>query len=67
MNIYLNNKPQEVQAPSVITDVLHSLNITSQKGIAIAINNTVVPRQDWDTYELKAEDNVTLIRATQGG
>jgi sulfur carrier protein len=67
MNIYVNNKMQEIQGQPKIADALASLNIVSQKGIAIAINNNVVPKAEWDTYELQHDDKLTLIRATQGG
>jgi len=67
MNIYLNNTPQEIQASSTITNVLGSLNIPAQKGVAIAVNNNVIPRAEWEAHILMAEDKVTLIKATQGG
>ena len=67
MNIYVNNKIQEIPGQPKITDALSSLNIVSQKGIAIAINNNVIPKSEWATHALQAEDKVTLIRATQGG
>ena len=67
MNIYVNNKQQEMPGGSKITDALAAISISSDKGIAIAINNNVVPRSEWDVYELNAEDNITLIKATQGG
>jgi sulfur carrier protein len=67
MNIYINNTPQELPEPSKITDALTALNILHQKGIAIAINNNVIPRSEWADYLLTAEDKVTLIKATQGG
>lgn len=67
MNIYINNKPQDLPVQTNISGMLEVLRITSQKGIAIAINNNVVPGAEWRTYELKDNDKVTLIRATQGG
>ena len=67
MNIYVNSKQQEVPTEAKITDALQSLNITSQKGIAIAINNNVIPKAEWEHHVLKANDQVTLIKATQGG
>ena len=67
MNIYVNNKMQQIQGQPKITDALASLNIFSQKGIALAINNNVIPKAEWDAYVLQDEDRVTLIRATQGG
>lgn len=67
MNIYVNNILHEISGEPKITDALTSLQITSQKGIAIAINNNVIPRAEWDTYTLQAEDKIILIKATQGG
>jgi len=67
MNIYINNKLQELSSPALLTDALTGLNITSQKGIAVAINNNVIPRSEWHNYLLQAEDKVMIIKATQGG
>ena len=67
MNIYVNNTPQEIPALSRIKDALDTMNIPSVKGIAIAINNNVIPRAEWETYVLSEQDKVTLIKATQGG
>jgi len=67
MNIYINNKLQELKESATLSETLIALNISSQKGIAIAINNNVIPKQDWDIYCLHDNDQVTLIKATQGG
>jgi sulfur carrier protein len=67
MNIYVNNSLQEIPAHAKITDALDKLNLISLRGIAVAINNNVVPRSEWDTFPLQAEDKLTLIQATQGG
>ncbi len=67
MNIFVNDKAQEVNTQANIGDLLTSLNLASQKGIAIAINNNVIPRTEWNTHTLREEDKVMLIRATQGG
>ena len=67
MNIYVNNKLQEVPGQANIPAMLEVLNITSKKGIAIAINNNLLPGAEWNTYVLNENDKVTLIRATQGG
>ncbi len=67
MNIYINNKLQELKESATLSETLVALNISSQKGIAIAINNNVIPKQDWDNYYLNENDQLTLIKATQGG
>jgi sulfur carrier protein len=67
MNIYVNSKLQEIAPEATIGDALTILNIASQKGIAIAINNNVVPKTEWTNHKLREDDKVTLIKATQGG
>ncbi len=67
MDIYINSKLQPLPENAKIADALTALNISSQKGIAIAINNTVIPRAEWDSHILNHDDKITLIKATQGG
>jgi sulfur carrier protein len=37
------------------------------KFVAVAVNGAVVPRADWATTRLAAEDEVEIIRPQQGG
>ena len=37
------------------------------RGVAVALNGTVVPRQAWGDTRLKAGDDVEIVRARQGG
>lgn len=37
------------------------------RGVAVAVNDEVVPRQKWPALILKNEDRVLVITATQGG
>jgi sulfur carrier protein len=67
MTIYINSIPKELPASAHIQDALSAVSITSPNGIAIAINNNVVPKPQWDTYPLQPEDKITIIKATQGG
>lgn len=36
-------------------------------GTAIAVNQRVIARKDWQTYQLQENDEVFIIRATHGG
>lgn len=38
-----------------------------ESGIAVAIDNKVVPRTLWDTTLLSADSRITVIRAVCGG
>jgi sulfur carrier protein len=37
------------------------------KGLAIAVNREVVPRQGWDARRLQPRDRVDIVRAIGGG
>jgi sulfur carrier protein len=38
-----------------------------QRGIAIALNGSVVPRSAWAVTALRPGDNIEIVRAMQGG
>ena len=67
MNVLINNHQQEFTSGTKLTDALETMNIPYQRGVAVAINNSVLPRADWDDYTLQPGDKVILIKATQGG
>lgn len=37
------------------------------KGLAVAQNNTVVPRDRWQLTRIQEGDSIMIIQATQGG
>ncbi|GAC1395465.1 MAG: hypothetical protein NVSMB63_15660 [Sediminibacterium sp.] len=67
MTVFLNNKPEDLRAHLSLSQALQAFGITSTKGIAVAVNNQVVKKEDWDTCFLQLHDAVMLIRASQGG
>ena len=38
-----------------------------KKGIAVAVNNVVVAKNAWSGFELKENDKILVIKASQGG
>ena len=67
MNVTVNKKPVELPVSAGITDLIQQLNLPSAQGIAIAVNQQVIPKSEWNTCILKDDDEILLIRATQGG
>ena len=67
MNVFVNNELQTVEDNSSLIELMETLTMTTKKGIAVAINNSVVPKTKWSEYLLNSNDKVTIIRATQGG
>lgn len=51
----------------VLSDILDSMGYSGRQGIAVAIDNRVVARTDWDSRVLNPGDSITLIRAAAGG
>jgi len=41
--------------------------VTDVKGLAVAVNSTVIPCTNWNTFQLNENDTILIIRATQGG
>lgn len=39
----------------------------ARRGVAVAVNGTVVPRSTWATVPLSEGDTVEVLTATQGG
>ena len=67
MVCYVNNTPHETPAAQSLTQLLARLALDQPRGLAVAVNDAVVPRAEWPAYELNEQDRVTIIRATQGG
>jgi len=67
MQILINNKKHDFQKDTNLFEAIQSLNLQNQKGIAIAINNQVIPKQNWNTHKLNDQDDIIIITATQGG
>ena len=67
MNVIVNNKTETTELQEKLLSLLARLNLSEKQGIAVAVNNSVVSKTNWDNYELKENDKITIIRATQGG
>ena len=53
--------------PESLEQLLLCENLTMKKGIAVAINNQVVPQKHWSSTQLQSNDTILIITATQGG
>lgn len=66
MLIMLNDQPLEVEANITADKLLNQLD-RHQPGTALAINQVIIPRIDWEKYQLRAGDNILLFQAIAGG
>ena len=54
-------------APHSLGELLQAELADKTQGVAVAVNNRVVPQHIWASTPLKANDQILLITATQGG
>lgn len=67
MEVFINNQSVSVTGLATLSNVLLQHNFLEKKGIAVALNNSVVQRSEWSTRKVESADKITIIRATQGG
>ncbi|MGH3726566.1 MAG: sulfur carrier protein ThiS [Mycobacterium sp.] len=65
MNVQVNGDAREVAEGASIWELLDQLGFP-ERGIAVAINHTVVPKSDWDTT-VSDGALVEVVTAVQGG
>lgn len=67
MILKINGKDTEIRAKTVM-DLIRELGYDEDSdGMAVAVNDSVLQRKQWNTFELSEQDRVEIIRATQGG
>jgi len=68
MELKINNQTKQFASDSLTVQSLLDLEIPEkQNGIAVAINDTVIPKVNWNSHLLKETDDILIISATQGG
>jgi len=66
IEIELNGVPHPVPAAHNLEALIMSLDLAG-KGVAVAVNREVVPRQQWGQRQLQPRDRVDIVRAIGGG
>ena len=68
MELSLNQEKRHIDLETVTIKQLLDIEVPQkQNGIAVAVNNTIIPKSDWNSYHLHPNDQVLIISATQGG
>jgi sulfur carrier protein len=67
IGILVNDRPHPLAVGSTLVELLRELGFAERRGVAVAVNGSVVPRVAWESMELAEADRVLVIRATQGG
>lgn len=66
MQIQFNDQPVPCPDGSSLSQLLEQLSI-SQSGCALAVNQTIIPREQWSQYLLRDGDQILLFQAIAGG
>jgi sulfur carrier protein len=66
--IVLNGERSDVAAGETIVAVLARLGLDADaRGVAVAVDDEVVPRAAWDSFALGEHARVEVLTAMQGG
>ncbi|MGN1213916.1 MAG: sulfur carrier protein ThiS [Bacteroidaceae bacterium] len=65
MNIFINHTSVATQC-STLEELAQNQNLP-QKGVAIAIDNKMIPRQQWSETPLHENMQITILKAFCGG
>ncbi|WP_371615495.1 sulfur carrier protein ThiS [Streptomyces sp. NBC_00454] len=66
VSVSVNGEPREIAAGTVLATVVATLT-QATKGVAAALNETVVPRGQWLHTRVEDGDRVEILTAVQGG
>lgn len=66
MKIKVNNKETELTQGNNVASLAQQLELP-QQGVAVALNNRMIPRSQWVEQEIKEGDNLVIIKAACGG
>jgi sulfur carrier protein len=67
MRIHLNDTARELPSDATLDALARELGLAARRGVAVAVNDAVVPRAAWPAHALADGDRVLIIQATQGG
>lgn len=67
MKLIVNGEQVKTEA-ATLEQLLRTFELEdAEKGVAVAVNDTVVTKDKWSDYQLNEQDRIEIIRATQGG
>jgi sulfur carrier protein len=69
IQITVNGLGEQYSVGTSLKDILLSREITveSAKGIAVAVNDRIIRRADWNTVQIEQGANIEIVTARQGG
>ncbi|SUT97289.1 thiamine biosynthesis protein [Actinobacillus lignieresii] len=66
MQIFINNQPFDVAENTSIQTAL-ALSQANLQGVAVALNQQIIPKSEWQNYLLQEGAKLTVFKAIAGG
>jgi thiamine biosynthesis protein ThiS len=67
VRIQINGEPREIPQSSLsLNELLDTLSLPAQR-IAVELNQTMVPRREWEKTTLKDGDQIEIVHFVGGG
>lgn len=66
MTVNVNNQSKEITENTSVAQLLQQLE-QPENGIAVAINQQIITKTNWENQLLNNGDDLLIIQATQGG
>lgn len=66
MHILINDQNMTLDAPLTVNQLFEVLG-RSTTGTALAINQVIIPKSQWDSHHINDQDNILLFQAIAGG
>jgi len=67
MEVTINNQNYLLDEACSLEQMLALVIVSETDGLAIAVNQTIIPKSGWASHVLTPRDQVIIIKATQGG
>jgi sulfur carrier protein len=68
MELTINGEKRTIEKADTLEELMRVLGFSlDTKGIAVAVNDTVVPKAEWPSTRIQTGDAVEVIHAVQGG
>lgn len=67
MEVTINQQLFTIIPNSNLLEALLAYGLHHTKGVAVAVNGTVIPKTYWSQLPVRANDSIVIIKAAQGG
>jgi len=67
MQLFVNDECLQNNQWKSLYDLMSFKGFEQAKGIAVAVNNHVIPKKKWEEHALDDGDKILIIKAAAGG